>query len=837
MKHIHTFLVLLLFSLTCTHSGFASHLFGGDLRYEYQSSNGSNHTYKIILIAYGDCNGSAFTLLSSGSATVNIFKNGQLYNTTPSLYLSLIPAQSNIEITPVCPDEAGNTACSYPSTGTLPPGVLPGIKKFTFEGTVVLDGAATWQFSFTGNLGTSTAGRSNQIQNLSPVGTTGLIATLNNSKGQNSSPNFTASPTPFFCVDKEYTYSLAPVDPDNDRMAFSMAPAMDGAGNSTYIAPYTSSRPFPAFTGSFNFNATTGEITFIPVNPQDQSTFRSIVANKAFEIRNGDTVGTCMREMTFVFLNDCNNSAPIDSLSNVENGSVINRQVIQACEGQTDTIRFRINTRDPDGDNISVSWNNLPTGAIARVVNDSTPDPTFEFEWHINDSVPTGDYTFYITLVDDGCPLSVQKTLSQTISILPFQGGLSSGVQAPCKGEGNGFAWLQQASSDTNTYRLAWTDRRGDTLQKTNSRTGDTLFNLSPGTYYATATNKNGCSKLFTIEIPEPIYGIVITAPDTTGCVNDQFLFTNASFGEWSRFTWNFGDGSAPSGQTNAFHTYTHEGVFTVTLYGSTPLGCKDTASVNIYIDTIYTPTFTTDKDSICTGDRIIFYPDTGPHVISAYWIWGTLPDYNFQPDNSWHSFDQPGHYPVILHVAYRNCPEAEYRKTVHVLPYPVADLGPDSSLCLKGEALVLRNTALDQVAGYRYQWSTGDTTEQILAREPGSYGLTVIASQNCHTTETVTVRKDCFLDIPNSFTPNGDGINDYFFPRQLKGKNIIHFRMQILNRWGQILYETENTNGRGWDGKRNSHDQPAGAYLYIIEVMVGGQRIEKYTGNVTLLR
>jgi gliding motility-associated-like protein len=100
-----------------------------------------------------------------------------------------------------------------------------------------------------------------------------------------------------------------------------------------------------------------------------------------------------------------------------------------------------------------------------------------------------------------------------------------------------------------------------------------------------------------------------------------------------------------------------------------------------------------------------------------------------------------------------------------------------------------------------------------------------------------VIVNKDCYIDIPNSFTPNNDGVNDYFFPRQLMGKSISGFSMKVFNRWGQVIFETTKTDGRGWDGKFNGKDQPSGVYIYQMQAILDNGKQEEYTGNVTLLR
>ena len=92
-------------------------------------------------------------------------------------------------------------------------------------------------------------------------------------------------------------------------------------------------------------------------------------------------------------------------------------------------------------------------------------------------------------------------------------------------------------------------------------------------------------------------------------------------------------------------------------------------------------------------------------------------------------------------------------------------------------------------------------------------------------------------MDIPNAFSPNGDGINDYFLPRPLLARGLVSFTMTIYNRWGQVIFESGNTEGRGWDGKLNGLEQPEGVYVYLIEATFKDGQMEKHQGNVTLLR
>jgi gliding motility-associated-like protein len=62
-------------------------------------------------------------------------------------------------------------------------------------------------------------------------------------------------------------------------------------------------------------------------------------------------------------------------------------------------------------------------------------------------------------------------------------------------------------------------------------------------------------------------------------------------------------------------------------------------------------------------------------------------------------------------------------------------------------------------------------------------------------------------------------------------------FKMTIFNRWGQVVFETNRLDGRGWDGRFNEKEQPTGVYIYQVEAILQNGGMESYTGNLTLLR
>ncbi|MGZ3865946.1 MAG: gliding motility-associated C-terminal domain-containing protein, partial [Bacteroidia bacterium] len=81
---------------------------------------------------------------------------------------------------------------------------------------------------------------------------------------------------------------------------------------------------------------------------------------------------------------------------------------------------------------------------------------------------------------------------------------------------------------------------------------------------------------------------------------------------------------------------------------------------------------------------------------------------------------------------------------------------------------------------------------------------------------------------VPNVFSPNGDGVNDYFF---IKASGFEFAGYTIFNRWGKVMFETDVWND-GWDGKYNEKDVPEGTYYYIVrgkDVIGGKKEIKGY--------
>jgi gliding motility-associated-like protein len=136
------------------------------------------------------------------------------------------------------------------------------------------------------------------------------------------------------------------------------------------------------------------------------------------------------------------------------------------------------------------------------------------------------------------------------------------------------------------------------------------------------------------------------------------------------------------------------------------------------------------------------------------------------------------------------------------------------------------------------YKWNTGETTQSIEVIKDGSYRVDMETVAGCVGVDSVyiviseEILSDC-LFIPNAFTPNNDGLNDTF-KAVSRCPSLSYFRMQIFNRWGEMLYESDDI-GKGWDGRKNGTPCPGDVYVYRIVYRANGVITEVNEDTVVL--
>jgi gliding motility-associated-like protein len=164
------------------------------------------------------------------------------------------------------------------------------------------------------------------------------------------------------------------------------------------------------------------------------------------------------------------------------------------------------------------------------------------------------------------------------------------------------------------------------------------------------------------------------------------------------------------------------------------------------------------------------------------------------------------------------------------IKPRIPVDLGGSRSIC-PGESIKLAAT----VNGAAYCWQDSSSDSIFIVTDPGLYWVRV-TYDHCSETDSVQIT-ECpdELWFPSAFSPNGDGLNDFFRP---KGINIARFNMKIYSRWGNLICETDDME-RGWDGSLEGVLCAAGTYTFVAtyEGTDSPGKSKRKKGSVILLR
>ena len=309
------------------------------------------------------------------------------------------------------------------------------------------------------------------------------------------------------------------------------------------------------------------------------------------------------------------------------------------------------------------------------------------------------------------------------------------------------------------------------------------------------------------------------------------------------RYNWNFGDlGSGlqnTSVALNPTHTYNTFGPYSVRLTVTSGVGCVD--DTLIVVNTIHPQPeadFNFNVPAICIGDRVRMIDASDPKDGSlTQWYWNFGDGGNDIIPQPLHTFSDTGTFEVAHWIVNSyGCNSDTAYKSIVVYPYPVANAGPDL-LILEGQQAPLQAGASGNQLQYLWNPGTYLNNSSVLLPvctpvEDITYTFIVTGQGGCASTDQVDVKVLKNPLIPNTFSPNKDGVNDKWTIEYLKDYPFA--KVQVFTRTGQLVFETRSGYQQPWDGTFKGKALPVDTYYYIIEPASGRAPV---TGYVTIIR
>jgi gliding motility-associated-like protein len=447
----------------------------------------------------------------------------------------------------------------------------------------------------------------------------------------------------------------------------------------------------------------------------------------------------------------------------------------------------------------------------------------------------TGLYNVTLTVgTEFGCTESVTRTGFIRVVQSPIT-DIAASALAICQEGSITFQGIETVP-DTSVLQWSWDFANGQQSQLQNPIP---QFYRTPGSFTVrlVTTNSSGCtdttSQIITIN-PLPA---VVASPDSTICLGQsvQLNATGTNTYLWLPPANNLSCTACPNPIATPAVTTTY------LVRGTTAFGCERIDSLRITViqpSTVVAPP----DDSLCLGESLVLRA-TGTQVFS----WTPVTSLN--NPNIPNPIANPSTTTTytVTGSDFKGCFITTDTVLVTVFPLPTVNVGPDITISAGTADLQLNSQYSNDVLALLWSPSTGlscTTCSQPIAapKITTTYTLRVTNNGGCTATDAMTVFVVCTNDnifMPNTFSPNGDGMNDIYYPR---GRGINTIRgLRIFNRWGQMVYSNSNFNAndpsKGWDGRFRGTALPPDVYVYTLDLVCENQTIITLKGDITLVR
>ena len=307
-------------------------------------------------------------------------------------------------------------------------------------------------------------------------------------------------------------------------------------------------------------------------------------------------------------------------------------------------------------------------------------------------------------------------------------------------------------------------------------------------------------------------------------CQGTSYTYTLPN--NWQTYTWNNVLGS------NSFTVSGGTQAVTIVVVDANGCSTQDVAAVteNPYP----TPDLGNDIE-MCFGDYALLDPGTANSLV-----------YSWTPGNSTTptlTVNTAGTYIVSVEDNIGCVGKDTVEVIVHALPQ--VSLGADTSLCDNGFDRIYLHASY--TGNLKLLWSTYEKNlDSIKIGMVGEYWIQVTDANTCVNRDTIVVVHKCpdyKFTWPKVFTPNADGFNEEFLPKDVSEENfqqvianMLKLEFEVYNRWGIKVYESTNVIPR-WDGRFNGADSPAGTYYWLVRYTNTANKVYEDKGFVQLIR
>ena len=410
-------------------------------------------------------------------------------------------------------------------------------------------------------------------------------------------------------------------------------------------------------------------------------------------------------------------------------------------------------------------------------------------------------------------------------------------IDQQCENLPVNFTNLTQADPQTPLVYTYWDYGNGLNSNQQNGSVGYKP-NGGPGDYqvFMAVRTSAGCvdTAFQTITIHPAPSALFNAKPE---CLNDSTRFediTQLAYGSVSSWIWDFGDGQGGSDQQNPSYVYQTPGTYTVELTSTSDSGCVSTRSRDVVVYPL-PEILGTLEDTACFSKQATLVVQTENDVV-VNWFFSPTGQERFHQGHSY--ITPPLPYQTTYYIeAFSTQGCASEREAISGHVFNDEPLEISSSVEVIEMPLAIIDFASQSNSTLvEWDWSFGDgngSSDSDPTHEfahPGKFEvkLHTLDDNGCEATATkvIEVKRLVNISLPSAFSPNGDGFNDTY---KIGHYNLSNFNIQIFNRWGQLVYESDNPDFE-WDGRSLKGGRvQEGVYVYVLRALdFEGKKIDE---------